>query len=194
MSRRTTAIGIAALSLAVVWLGVANWDDDEKGERIRVTEEPKGSLVAPPGYSLDAPAQPAPRWDPNAARNSKDLHAAFVQARDSSNPVAWYVAAEICGECFARHINRTFINKYIGEYNSIRAGDPNRAAELAALKRRQVALAELEIGAAKGSTSVDMTVTRPSQPTQSLLTKLSEAIPRSEESCAHWVKTGRQTK
>ena len=144
MQRKTVvwiAIGFAA---GVAFYVYSHWGGDKKQEA--PAPIPKTSMLAPPGYSLDAPSPPPPRWDPNAARDSKDLHAAFVQARDSANPVAWSVAADIAGACtnVLGGGPRRNIDKMTGDFNSTRTDDLRRTARLAGLRSQEDALAELQ--------------------------------------------------
>lgn len=89
---------IAAIGIATVYLVVSEWDT-ERGAT-PVAAQPDKPVPPPP-----LPArQPAPAvvkaWDPNAARNARDLYAAYETARALDRPDAWYVASSIAGACY----------------------------------------------------------------------------------------------
>ncbi len=104
-------------------------------------------MPAPNAPAWKLATVPTPPWEPNAARNSRDLYAAFEQARKLDRPDAWLVAADIAGACYANAISPAQRNRLAeerGAWNSTQAGQSDRDAKLANLQKREAALAELE--------------------------------------------------
>lgn len=137
---------VVLIVLAALYYGVARkwgWLDRPPPDASTVRQEKPVPL--PTGAKPPAPVEKP--WEPNAARNARDLYAAFEKAAALDRPDAWLVAADIADTCFGSALDpmwKSQITREIGEWNSTKAGQPDRVAKLAQLGRRQAALTELE--------------------------------------------------